>query len=239
MAQQKVALVTGAGTGIGRATRARLDGGGLRRRARRPAQGHARRDREARRRDRRQDACGADRHERPGQIAALFAKTMDDLWPARPACSTMPASARRRCRSRMSSVEQWKARRRHQPHRTVPVHAARVPHHEGPDAARRPHHQQRLDLGACAAAAVGGLHRDQARDHRIDEVDLARRPRLRHRLRPDRHRQCGNADDRADDARRAAAERRIRRRAAHGRAEPSPTRWSTWRACRSTPTCCS
>ena len=39
--------------------------------------------------------------------------------------------------------------------------------------ARRPHHQQRLDLGARAAAALGRLHRDQARDHRPD----ASRPR--------------------------------------------------------------
>ena len=29
--------------------------------------------------------------------------------------------------------------------------------------ARRPHHQQRLDLGARAAARLGGLHRHQAR----------------------------------------------------------------------------
>jgi hypothetical protein len=52
----------------------------------------------------------------------------------------------------------------------VPVHAAGVPRDEGPDAARRPHHQQRLDLGARAAAELGALHRDQARDHRADQV---------------------------------------------------------------------
>ena len=45
------------------------------------------------------------------------------------------------------------------------------------DAARRADHQQRLDLGARAAARLGRLHRDQARDHRPDQVDLARRPR--------------------------------------------------------------
>ena len=46
------------------------------------------------------------------------------------------------------------------------------------DAARRPHHQQRVDLGARAAARTQrAVHRDQARDHRADQVDLARRPR--------------------------------------------------------------
>ena len=37
----------------------------------------------------------------------------------------------------------------------VPVHPGSLPHHEGADAARRAHHQQRLDLGACAAAELG------------------------------------------------------------------------------------
>ena len=53
----------------------------------------------------------------------------------------------------------------HQPHRAVPVHAARLPHHEGPNPARRPHHQQRLDLGTRAAAIFHGVHLDQARHH--------------------------------------------------------------------------
>ena len=39
------------------------------------------------------------------------------------------------------------------------------------DAARRAHHQQRLDFGACAAAGLGGVHFDQARGHRADQVD--------------------------------------------------------------------
>ena len=65
--------------------------------------------------------------------------------------------------------------------------------------ARRPDHQQRLDLGERAAPALGAVHGDEARDHRPDQVDLARRPRVRHRLRPDRHRQRRDRDDRADD----------------------------------------
>ena len=48
----------------------------------------------------------------------------------------------------------------------------------------------------------------QARDHRPDQVDLARRPQVRHRLRPDRHRQRAHRDGRADGEGRAAGERR-------------------------------
>ena len=56
--------------------------------------------------------------------------------------------------------------------------------------AGRPHHQQRLDLGACPAAEFGRLYGDEARDHRPHQVDLAGRTQVRYRLRPDRHRQC-------------------------------------------------
>ena len=44
-------------------------------------------------------------------------------------------------------------------------------------------------ISAHAPRPLGALHRDQARDDRADQVDLAGRPRLRHRLRADRHRQ--------------------------------------------------
>ena len=66
---------------------------------------------------------------------------------------------------------------------------------KAPDAARRPHHQQRLDLGPRAAAEFGALHRDQARDHRPDQDRPRSTAAIRHRLRPDRHRQ---RRDRAD-----------------------------------------
>ncbi len=59
----------------------------------------------------------------------------------------------------------------------VPVHAGGHQDHEGADAARRAHHQQRLDLGAHAAALLRRLYVDQARHHRADQIDLARRPR--------------------------------------------------------------
>ena len=71
-----------------------------------------------------------------------------------------------------------------------------------------------------AALRLGALHRVQARDHRADPVALARRPRLRHRLRPDRHRQCRLRHDRAHVRRRAAGRRPAWR---PSRASTSPT----------------
>ena len=58
----------------------------------------------------------------------------------------------------------------------VRLHAGSLQDHEGPEPARRPHHQQRLDLGAYAAPALGCLHLDQARGDRPHQVDRARRP---------------------------------------------------------------
>ena len=112
-------------------------------------------------------------------------------------------------------------------------------HDARPDAAGRAHHQQRLDFGARAAAGLGGLYRHQARHHRAHQVDLAGRAGVRHRLRPDRHRQRRDADDPAHGA---AACRRPTARCAPSRpwmstrsAAPS----STWPACRRTRTCSS
>jgi hypothetical protein len=62
-----------------------------------------------------------------------------------------------------------------------------------------PHHQQRQHLGLRAAAGLDRLHGDQARGQRPDAHGRARRPALRHRGRPDRHRQCRQRDDRAHD----------------------------------------
>ena len=76
-----------------------------------------------------------------------------------------------------------------------------------------------------AAPALGAVHGDEARDHGPHEVDVARRPRVRHRLRADRHRQRRHRDDRADarpassrpTARRARADDGRRPRRASGR----------------------
>ena len=140
-------VVTGGGSGIGRAAavapgRRRLHG-----RARRPARGRAggrRPRRSAPRRARRRRATSRD----PASVRALFADVDASASAGSTCCSTTPASARRRCRSRTSTLEQWQA--------VVDTNltgaflctqeAFRVM--KRPDAARRPDHQQRLDLGA-------------------------------------------------------------------------------------------
>ena len=98
----KVAIVTGAGSGIGRATALALLQGRLPRRARRPP----------RRRARRQTvaappatlganalAVPTDATD-PAAVKALFDATERDASAASTCCSTTPAPARRRCRSR-------------------------------------------------------------------------------------------------------------------------------------------
>ena len=89
-------------------------------------------------------------------------------------------SARRRA-ARGLHARGVAARRRHESDRRVPVRAGGVPRDEGPGPARRADHQQRLDLGPGPAPELGRLHRHEARDHRPDESDLARRSRVRHR----------------------------------------------------------
>ena len=69
----------------------------------------------------------------------------------------------------------------------------------------------------------------EARDHRADQVDVARRPQVRHRLRPDRHRQC------ADRARQPPA----RAGADDGREITWRTRCCRWPNYRSRRTCSS
>jgi len=99
-----------------------------------------------------------------------------------------------------------------------------------PGSPGRPHHQQRLDLGPCAAAQFGRLYGDQARHHRSDQDRLARRPQIWHRRRPGRHRQCADGDGPQDDHRRAAGRRLhqgrggdgCRQRRHHGAAHGEP-----------------
>ena len=73
----------------------------------------------------------------------------------------------------------------------------------------------------------------------LTKSTVARRPQVRHRVRPDRHRQRRHPMT----ARMRRACRRpngtIEVEPTHGCRARRPTRWSTWRTCRSTPTCCS
>ena len=96
-----------------------------------------------------------------------------------------PRSALQQCRHqraagslRGADRRAMEERRQRQPDRHVLSARARRCADEGADAAGRPHHQQRLDLGARAAPALGALHRDEARRQRPHQIDLARLPRL-------------------------------------------------------------
>ena len=61
------------------------------------------------------------------------------------------------------------------------------------------------------------VHRHEARHHRPDEVDIARRPKIQHRVRANRHRQRRHRDDRKDGRRRSSGRRLDRNRTTHER----------------------
>ena len=196
----RIALVTGAGSGIGRATAHRLIEDGWR-------VVFAGRRLEALREaiaaagdpfgdiDQRAIAAPADLT-RPDSVAALFDVVrarfgrLDMLFNnAGTGAPPVPLEE--------LTVEQWRTVVDTNLTGRVPVHPAGLPHHEGAVAEGRTHHQQRLDLGLRAAAALGALHRHQACGQRADALGLARRAGARHRGRPDRHRQCRNRHDRS------------------------------------------
>ena len=92
------------------------------------------------------------------------------------------------------------------------------------------------DLRAHAAPQFGALHRHQARHHRPHQVDRPGRAQIRHRLRPDRHRQRHDPLSARMAKGVLQAERDHRAGADDRRRSTSPTPWSTWPACRWTPT---
>ena len=192
----KVAIVTGAGSGIGKAAALAL----LRRRvlgrARRPAQGDARAGGGGGGRREVASAGGAHRRDRRRSRSGRSSPAPRRRSAGSTCCSTTPASARPAIPLEDLTYEQWKAVVDTNLTGCVPLHAGGVQDHEGPGPARRAHHQQRLDLRPRAAAELRALHLDQARDHRPHQVHRARRPEVRHRVRPDRHRQRRHPDDR-------------------------------------------
>ena len=231
----KIAMVTGAGSGIGRATALALLADGLLGRAGRPPPRGPGADRRRGGTGRRAGAGRPRRRERPRLGARPLRRDEGSVRPPRPAVQQRRHRRPARPAGR-PDVRAVAAGRRRQPDRRVPLHAGGVPADEGPGPARRPDHQQRLDLGARAPAELRPLHGHQARDHRPDQVDGPRRPEVRHRLRADRHRQRRDRDDGPDEAGRAPGERRDGRRADDGRGATWPAPCSTWRACPSTRT---
>ena len=173
-ASQKVALVTGAGTGVGKAVALALmrDGYAVvlagRRREMLEETAKAASANDA-------DSCPTDVAD-PAAIKALFAKTKEtfgrlDVLFNNAGVGAPPVPLEE------LGYEQWKT--------VVDTNltgaflctqeAIKIMKSAG--SARRTHHQQRLDLGARAAALFGRLYGDQACDHRPDQVHLARLPR--------------------------------------------------------------
>ena len=206
----RVALVTGAGSRHRPRVRERAAGRWLARGLRRPP---------------RRRAAGGDRRRATRSATSRSARSRcPPTSPSRPGagavrrgarssggstcCSTTPAWARRRCRSTNCRSRSGAQVVDTNLNGAFLCCAAGVPRDEGAEPQRRAHHQQRLDLGLCAAPELSLAY--TATKHAVSGLTrsrLARRPRARHRGRPDRHRQRRHRDDRAHGGRRAAGRR--------------------------------
>ena len=94
--------------------------------------------------------------------------------------------------------------------RFVSLRAACVPHDEYSDAARRTHHQQRLGRAACSAAEFDPGRGDEARADWTDAIVVARWARIRYRVWTDRYWQRRDNAQRRYGARASAGQRQGR-----------------------------
>ena len=194
MAAQKIALVTGAGTGVGRGAALALMHAGFT-----VVLAGRRKDKleevAGRRGGGRREPGRAGRYRRPGLDQGVVRQNQGNLRPARPA-----VQQRRHRRAGDAHggppLEQWNA--------VVDVnltgaflcaqHAIRMMKAQDPRGGRI------INNGSISAHTPRPTPRPTRRPStpsRPDQADLARRPRLRHRLRADRYRQRRHRDDRA------------------------------------------
>ena len=191
----KIALVTGAGSGIGRAVALALQAAGYSvvlagRRAAELEQTAALANPGGR-----QDAGRAQPMSASRTRSARCSPRRKKPSAGSTCSSTMPACGTPGHPHGRPDLRTVERRRGRQSHRRVSLRAGGDPDDEGAGPARRADHQQRLHLRARAAAPFRAVHGDQTCHHRADEVHLTRRPAVRHRLRPDRYRQRRHGDD--------------------------------------------
>ncbi len=169
----KVALVTGAGTGIGRAAALALLGDGYRvglvGRRSEPLEGTA----AASEAGSRALVIPADITD-PDAVRAVFA-TVETTWGRLDVLFNNAGMATPPIPIEDHPPRAVESRRRRQPDCDVRVHAGGDQDHEEAGSSRRPDHQQRLDLGAYTSAGLGALHRNEARGDRPHEVHRTRR----------------------------------------------------------------
>ena len=194
---KKVAIVTGAGSGIGRASALALAQGRLPRRARRPPRRRARGDAAP------PPATRADRVlavptdvTDPAAVKALFAAVKDKLRPARPAVQQR-RHRRAAGAARGADVEQWQA--------VVDINLTAVflctQQAFRLMKAQTPRGGRIINNGSISAHAPRPFSSPYtATKHAITGLTKATSldgRAVRHRLRPDRHRQRRHRDDRS------------------------------------------